>query len=112
MMDNLETYTKIVTCTRCRGEGYTEKWNDLEREYDQVVCSTCGGLRVLEKIVSVEFKKIEHARKTEISRPGRITKCNFVPVAMICITRPDGRGRVENLERCSRCVSSAKKRVW
>ena len=31
-----------------------------------MVCTTCGGLRVLEKVVSVEFKKIEHAGKTEI----------------------------------------------
>lgn len=65
-MENLETYTKIVTCPRCGGEGYTKKWNDQEREYDQVVCTTCGGLRVLEKVVTVEFRRIENARKTEI----------------------------------------------
>ncbi|GEM_PF-3052673 len=65
-MKNLETYTKIVTCPRCGGKGCTQEWNDREREYDQVICATCGGSRVLEKIVSVEFKKIEHAGKTEI----------------------------------------------
>lgn len=65
-METLETYTRIVTCPRCKGEGYTKKWNDREREYDHVVCATCGGLRVLEKIVSVEFKKIVYAGKTEI----------------------------------------------
>ena len=65
-MKDRETYPKIVTCPRCSGEGYTKKWNDREREYDQVICVTCGGSRVLEKIVSVEFKKIEHAGKTEI----------------------------------------------
>mgnify|MGYP000088968532 FL=1 len=65
-MANRETYTKIVTCSRCGGKGYTREWHDRERGYDQVVCTTCGGLRVLEKVVSVEFKKIEHAGKTEI----------------------------------------------
>jgi DnaJ-class molecular chaperone len=73
-MKNRETYTKIVTCPRCEGEGCTKKWNDQEREYDQVVCTTCGGLRVLEKIVSVEFKKIEHAGKTEISSTALATQ--------------------------------------
>ena len=67
MMETLETYTRMVICPRCEGRGYTREWNDRARGYDQVVCTTCGGLRVLEKIVSVEFKKIEHARKTEIS---------------------------------------------
>ncbi|WP_320998147.1 hypothetical protein [Butyricimonas paravirosa] len=65
-MKDRETYTKIVTCPRCGGEGYTEKWNDREREYDRETCVMCGGLRVMEKIVSVELKKIEYARKTEI----------------------------------------------
>lgn len=65
-MANQETYTKIVTCPRCGGEGYTKKWNDREREYDRVTCFECGGLRVLKRIVTVEFKRIEHAGKTEI----------------------------------------------
>ena len=66
-MKDRETYTRIVICPRCEARGYTREWNDRERGYDQVVCTMCGGLRVLEKIVSVEFKKIEHAGKTEIS---------------------------------------------
>lgn len=65
-MKDRETYTKIVTCPRCRGEGYTEKWNDREREYDREICVMCGGLRVMEKIVSVELKKIVYVGKTEI----------------------------------------------
>ena len=65
-MANQEIYTKIVTCSHCGGEGYTKKWNDREREYDRVTCSECDGLRVLEKIVTVEFKKIKYAGKTEI----------------------------------------------
>lgn len=65
-MTNQETYTKIVTCPHCGGEGYTKKWNDREREYDRVTCSECDGLRVLEKIVIIEFKRIEYAGKTEI----------------------------------------------
>lgn len=65
-MKDRETYMKIVTCPRCRGEGYTEKWNDREREYDREICVMCGGLRVMEKIVSVELKKIVYAGKTEI----------------------------------------------
>ena len=69
-----EIYTKIVTCPRCRGEGYTEKWNDREREYDREICVKCGGLRVMEKIVSVEFKKIGYAGKTEIPSEALETK--------------------------------------
>ena len=42
-MKDRETYTKIVTCPRCGGEGYTEKWNDREREYDREICVTCEG---------------------------------------------------------------------
>ena len=69
-----EIYTKIVTCPRCRGEGYTEKWNDREREYDREICVMCGGLRGMEKMVSVEFKKIGYAGKTEIPSEALETK--------------------------------------
>ena len=34
----------------------------------------CGGLRVMEKIVSVEFKKIGYAGKTEIPSEALETK--------------------------------------
>lgn len=66
-MKNQETYTKIVTCPCCGGEGYTKKWNDREREYDRETCAMCGGIRVMEKTVNVELKKIEYAGKTEIT---------------------------------------------
>ncbi len=58
MMETLETYTRIVTCPRCKGEGCTGKWNDREREYDRVTCSACGGARVLRKIVRIEYEKV------------------------------------------------------
>ena len=57
-MKNQETYTKIVTCPCCKGEGYTKKWNDRAREYDQEICSVCDGLRVLRKVVTVEYKNM------------------------------------------------------
>lgn len=57
-MANRETYTRIVTCPHCGGEGYTKKWNDREREYDSVTCSACGGVRVLRKIVRIEYEKV------------------------------------------------------
>ncbi len=57
-METLETYTRIVTCPRCKGEGCTGKWNDREREYDRVTCSACGGARVLRKIVRIEYEKV------------------------------------------------------
>ena len=59
-MGNRETYTKIVTCPRCGGEGYTEKWNDREREYDREICVTCEGSRVLRKVVTVEYMRVEN----------------------------------------------------
>ncbi len=55
---NLETYVKIVICPHCGGEGYTKKWNDQEREYDREICFVCEGVRVLEKIVRIEYKKV------------------------------------------------------
>ena len=66
-MAKREMYTKIVVCPRCGGEGCTKTWNDRERDYDREVCSECDGVRVLERIVSVEYRKIENAAKTEIS---------------------------------------------
>ena len=57
-MANRETYTRIVTCPHCGGEGYTKKWNDREREYDSVICTICGGMRVLRKIVRIEYEKV------------------------------------------------------
>lgn len=66
-MAKREIYRKIVTCPHCGGEGYTNKWNDRECEYDRVVCSECDGVRVVVRIVSVEYRKIEDAEKTEIS---------------------------------------------
>lgn len=57
-METLETYTRIVTRPRCKGEGCTGKWNDREREYDRVTCSACGGARVLRKIVRIEYEKV------------------------------------------------------
>lgn len=66
-MAKREIYTKIVTCSHCGGEGYTKKWNDRERGYDREACSECDGVRVVVKVVSVEYRKIEDAAKTEIS---------------------------------------------
>lgn len=59
-MANQETYTKIVTCPHCGGEGCTKKWNDREREYDCLPCFECDGLRVLKKVVTVEYEKIKN----------------------------------------------------
>ncbi|WP_303180631.1 hypothetical protein [uncultured Butyricimonas sp.] len=57
-MAKREIYTKIVICPHCGGEGYTKKWNDREREYDSVICTICGGMRVLRKIVRIEYEKV------------------------------------------------------
>ena len=51
---------KVVTCSCCKGKGYTKQWNDREREYDREICVTCGGLRVLNKVVTVEYIRIEN----------------------------------------------------
>lgn len=57
-MNNFENTIKVYLDKRA-GE-------DREREYDREICVMCGGLRVMEKIVSVELKKIVYAGKTEI----------------------------------------------
>lgn len=53
-----EMYRKVVVCPRCGGKGYIETWNDREREYDRVVCATCEGSRVLEKVVTIVFERV------------------------------------------------------
>lgn len=58
-MANQETYTKIVTCPHCGGLGYTKTWNDREREYDQEICAECEGVRVVRKIVTIEYENVK-----------------------------------------------------
>lgn len=58
-MANQETYTKIVTCPHCGGEGCTKKWNDREREYDRETCIECDGFRVVKKVVTIEYEKVK-----------------------------------------------------
>lgn len=57
---------EIVLCENCKGEGVVSEGNVIEmHDCDKVVCPVCHGDRVLIKIKTIVYQRINNSKKYE-----------------------------------------------
>jgi len=53
------TMKKIVVCTECKGRGTVKDGNLREmHNHDIAVCTVCGGKKLLERIITIQYQQI------------------------------------------------------
>lgn len=65
---------RIVVCKRCQGSGNITVSTGKENEYEIASCPECNGARVLERCITIEYKKIKDANESK-------KECTAVEVA-------------------------------
>lgn len=63
MSQNKIQDTRIVICERCKGEGGIQVATGDADHYRMEACPQCGGMRVLKRVVTVEFLPIKETSK-------------------------------------------------
>ena len=56
---------KIVVCPRCEGLGQLESATGDDKRYEYIVCPVCSGKRVLERTVSINYKRVGDANESQ-----------------------------------------------
>lgn len=61
---------RIVVCPRCQGFGQLESATGDKQRYKYIDCPECGGKRVLERTVSINYKRVEDADESQKECPS------------------------------------------
>ena len=54
----MEKISKIIVCPKCRGIGKIRNYTDTREGYQDSLCPTCEGQKVIIRVVQIEYLSV------------------------------------------------------